>query len=66
MKEKIEYTSRSGYRGVLYDWHDDPFCGEHYQMSIYSPSGREVCHSYNAAPKTYEMLKKVVDAEGRL
>ena len=59
--QKIEYYSSDNWRGVLYDRHNDPYCGERFQMSIFSPGGREVLHSYNAKPATLEELKKVVD-----
>ena len=44
----------------LYDWHNDPLCGEHYQMSISDEKGNEVFHSYNAEPTTLEELKAIV------
>ena len=60
MEERIKYKSFHGFKGVLYDWHNDPFCGEHYQMIITNQQGEEVLHSYNAKPKTLEELQNVV------
>ena len=60
-KNKIEYISDNGFRGVLYDLHDW-YDGERiYQMSIYDKTGYEVLHTYNATQKTLDELKKVVD-----
>ena len=59
--KNIEYVSKDGYKGILYDWHNDPYCGWMYQMSIYSPGGREVLHSYNAKPKNIKELIEVVN-----
>lgn len=61
MQEKIEYTSKDGYRGVLYDWHDDSRCGENYQISVYNPQGREILHAYNAASRSLIELIEVVN-----
>ena len=60
MEDRIKYKSLHGFKGVLHDWHNDPFCGEHYQMTITNQQGEEVLHSYNATPKTLEELKDVV------
>ena len=60
MDERIKFKSFHRFTGVLYDWHNDPHCGEHYQMSITDSEGKEVLHSYNATPKTLEELKGVV------
>lgn len=60
MDEVIKFKSLHRFKGVLYDWHDDPYCGEHYQMSIMDDEGREILHSYNAKPKTVEELRSVV------
>jgi len=60
MEERIKFKSFHRFTGVLYDWHNDPYCGEHYQMSITDGKGKEVLHSYNAKPKTVEELKDVV------
>ena len=60
MEERIKFKSLHRFKGVLYDWHNDPYCGEHYQMSITDSEGNEVLHSYNAKPKTVEELKEVV------
>lgn len=60
MEERIKFKSLHRFTGVLYDWHNDPYCGEHYQMSITDGEGKEVFHSYNAKPKTVEELKDVV------
>lgn len=58
--EKIEYISKTGYRGILYDWHKSPE-KESYQMSIQGPDGKEILHSYHASPKNLEELKEVVN-----
>lgn len=60
MEEMIKFKSVHQFKGVLYDWHNDPICGEHYQMSISDSKGNEILHSYNATPKTLEELKDVV------
>ena len=60
MEEMIKFKSMHGFKGILHDWHDDPFCGEHYQMTITNKQGEEVLHSYNAKPKTLEELRDVV------
>ena len=60
MEDRIKFKSFHGFKGVLYDWHNDPFCGEHYQMIITNKQGEEILHSYNANPKTLEELKDVV------
>ena len=60
MEDRIKFKSLHGFKGVLHDWHNDPFCGEHYQMTITNQQGEEVLHSYNAKPKTLEELKDVV------
>lgn len=58
--ERIKFKSLHRFTGVLYDWHNDPYCGEHYQMTITDNEGKEVLHSYNAKPTTLEELKDVV------
>ena len=63
MQERIEYQAPGGQKGVLYHWHNDPFGGSYYEMSIRDKDGFELLHAYNAAPKTYEELKHVVDHE---
>ena len=60
MEETIKFKSLHGFKGLLYDWHNDPLCGEHYQMAITDQQGIEVLHSYNATPKTLEELKDIV------
>lgn len=60
MDETIKYKSKHRFKGVLYDWHNDPYCGEHYQMSISDDKGKEILHSYNAKPTTLEELRGVV------
>lgn len=65
MGENIEYISEKGYKGHLYNWHFDDWTGEwNYSMSIRDKDGFEVLHAYNAAPKTLEELKRVVNHEG--
>ena len=54
MDRTIKFKSLHRFTGTLYGWHDDPLCGEHYQMSITDDKGKEVLHSYNAEPKTAE------------
>lgn len=56
----IKFKSLHRFTGTLYDWHNDPLCGEHYQMSIMDDKGKEVLHSYNAEPKTAEELRDIV------
>lgn len=59
---RIEYTSASGVKGILYHWHRDEITEEwRYSMLILDRHGREILHAYNAAPKTVEQLKHVVD-----
>ena len=60
MEATIKYKSLHRFKGLLYDWHNDPYCGEHYQMLITDNEGKEVLHSYNAKPKTLEELRDVV------
>lgn len=60
MDRTIKFKSLHRFTGTLYGWHDDPLCGEHYQMSITDDKGKEVLHSYNAEPKTAEELRDVV------
>lgn len=60
MEERIKFKSLHRFRGVLFNWHKDSFCGEHYEMQIYDDKGNEILHSYNAKPKTLEELKEVV------
>ena len=58
----LEYVSKAGYKGVLYNWHYDDWTGEwNYSMSIKDKDGYEVLHAYNATPKTMDELKKVVN-----
>ena len=59
--EEVSYKSENGYRGFLYDYHHDEYCGYHFQMSIRDKDNHEVMHSYNATPKTYDELKELVD-----
>lgn len=60
MDTTIKFKSKHRFKGLLYDWHDDPYCGEHYQMTITDNEGKEVLHSYNAKPKTVEELRDAV------
>lgn len=64
MHDDIVYKSEDGYTGVLYDYHNDPYCGENYQLSIRDKDGYEVLHAYNASPKTLEELKDAVEHRG--
>ena len=61
--EEITYKTEKGLKGILYNWHNDPYSGDHYSMIIQDRHGRIILHSYNAAPKTIEELKNVVDRE---
>ena len=56
----IVYTSPTGWKGSLYGWHNDPFCGWRYSMSIYDDTGKEVIHAYNANTRTLDELKRIV------
>lgn len=60
MDETIKFKSLHRFKGILYDWHNDPLCGKHYQLSISDEKGNEVFHSYNAEPTTLEELKAIV------
>lgn len=63
-QDRIEYVSENGYKGVLYNLHDDYNGTEKlYEMSIYDADGYEVTHAYNASPKNLEELKNVVERE---
>lgn len=63
-QDRIEYVNEKGFKGVLYNLHDDWNGTEKlYEMSIYDPDGYEVTHAYNAAPKNLEDLKNVVNNE---
>ena len=54
----LEYVSKAGYKGVLYNWHFDEWTGEwNYSLSVKDKDGYEVLHAYNASPKTMEELK---------
>ena len=59
--EMIVYISPNGWKGSLYGWHTDPFCGGHYSMSIFDDTGKEVLHAYNAKPRTQDELKCIVE-----
>lgn len=39
MYDDIVYKSEDGYTGVLYDYHNDPYYGENYQLSIRDKDG---------------------------
>ena len=58
--EEFSYTSENGYTGWLYDYHEN-FGKRYYQLSIRDRNKHEVLHAWNAAPKTLEELKKVVE-----
>lgn len=57
MEGIIKFKSIHGFKGVLYDLHNDPVHGEAYQMTVYDDNGNEILHSDNAKPKTAEELK---------
>lgn len=62
MPKIIEYVSKGGIKGILYNWHYDDWNGEwHYSMRILDKDGYETLHAYNAMPKTMDELKKVVN-----
>lgn len=64
---KIEYTSKDGYKGMLYNWHYDDYIGEfNYSMSISDMNGKEVLHAYNATPKTRDELIDIVNSHGSM
>ena len=54
----MEYVSKAGYKGILYNLHYDESTGEwNYSLSVKDKDGYEVLHAYNASPKTMEELK---------
>ena len=65
MGRKIEYESKSGFKGRLYDRHKF-FGEEYYQMSIWNPDGQEIIRAYNASPQTIGELKEVVEHSQKL
>ena len=59
----ISYFSENGYKGILYDLHEDGHGGICYQMSICKrDDGHEVLHAFDATPKTLAQLKDIVES----
>jgi len=56
----IEYKSKNGWRGALYDPHEC-YGKEYFRMSITDDKGKEIISAYNATAKTMAELKKLVD-----
>lgn len=62
--KRIEYVSEGQFKGVLFDYHRNPFTDKwYYQMSIFAPGGKEIMHAFYATPRTSQELKEIVERE---